>query len=330
MSALLAFGPWLLAPYRKAKGASPWLEAGACVPERTVQPGANSQKPAAHWHPVCIPQVMARTSAVVLTGLALLTMSFSQTNPPAGTTPSAKQFNALRDLNHNVFKPGEKLTYIVHYGWVNAGEAVVELKESDREIAGRKVWVATGKGRSLGAFNTFYKVDDYYETHFDAKGVFPYAFIRRVSEGGFEFSQDYAYNQYKGEVTTQKQETHKVPASVQDMLSAFYFARTMDFNNVKEGDVFTIDTFLDDELWPLRMKYMGKETIKLRNGKYKCLKFQPVVQEGRIFKDNDDLNVWITDDGNRIPVLAQAKVLVGSIKLELTDYEGLSHPIAKQ
>ena len=186
-----------------------------------------------------------------------------------------------------------------------------------------------GKGRSLGAFNTFYKVDDHYETNFDAKGVFPYVFMRRVSEGGYEFSQDYVYNQHQREVTTQEQgDACKVPAGVQDMLSAFYYARTLDFSNAKPGDMFIIETFLDDELWPLRMRYIGKETIKLRNGKYRCMKFQPVVQEGRIFKGNDDLNVWITDDGNRIPVLAQAKVLVGSIKMELSAYEGLAHPIA--
>lgn len=272
-------------------------------------------------------QGMARSTTFLMAGLALLTMGFGQTKT---SNPAGKEFHQLRDLKYDSFKPGEKLTYVVHYGWLNAGEAVVELKESEREIAGRKVWVATGTGRSLGAFNTFYKVDDRYETHFDAKGVFPYAFIRRVSEGGYEFSQDYVYNQVKGEVTTQKKQTHKVPASVQDMLSAFYFARTIDFSKAKEGDIFTIETFMDDELWPLRMKYLGKETIKLRNGKYRCLKFQPVVQEGRIFKGNDDLNVWITDDGNRIPVLAQAKVLVGSIKLELTGYEGLSHTIAKE
>jgi hypothetical protein len=94
--------------------------------------------------------------------------------------------------------------------------------------------------------------------------------------------------------------------------------------------MFTIETFMDDELWPLRMRFIGKETIKIRSGKYRCLKFQPVVQEGRIFKGNDDLNVWITDDGNHVPVLAQAKVLVGSIKMELTDHQGLVHPIAKQ
>ena len=86
---------------------------------------------------------------------------------------------------------------------------------------------------------------------------------------------------------------------------------------------------MDNEEWNLRMRYVGKETIKLRNGKFRCLKFQPVVQQGRIFKANDDLNVWITDDANHIPVLAEAKVLVGSIKMELSSFEGLANPVAK-
>ena len=272
---------------------------------------------------------MTRTMTIALASIGLFSMSFAQHLPKENNPAPTSEVFPLRTVQHNAFKPGEKLTYIVHYGWVNAGEAVVELKESDREINGRKVWRAVGTGRSLGAFNTFYKVDDRYESYFDAQGVFPWVFQRRVSEGGYEFSQDYVYHQHKRQVTTQEKETHKVPSSVQDMLSAFYYARTLDFRNAKPGDVFTIETFLDNELWPLRMKYIGKETIKLRNGKYRCLKFQPVVQEGRIFKGNDDLNVWITDDGNKIPVLAQAKVFVGSIKMELSGYSGLANPIAK-
>lgn len=329
MNALKAVGCLLLAPYRQAIGASPRRAAGSKVLERADQRRVTSQKPRAHWHPVCTPRAMARSTTFVLLGFGLLSMSFAQ-QATIKDADAPHELYPLRDLKHNAFQPGEKLTYIVHYGWVNAGEAVVQLKESDREIQGRKVWVATGKGRSLGAFNTFYKVDDFYETHFDAQGVFPYAFVRRVSEGGYNFSQDYLYNQVRGEVTTQKKATHKVPPSVQDMLSAFYYARTFDFSTVEPGDEFMIMTFLDDELWPLRMKFVKRETIKLRNGKYRCMKFQPVVQEGRIFKGNDDLNVWITDDGNRIPVLAQAKVIVGSIKMELSGYEGLVHPIAKE
>jgi hypothetical protein len=276
---------------------------------------------------------MTRKSLFLLAGVALFTSGLAQgrTQPPASPTPAAAPGTfPLRTLEHTAFKPGEKLTYVLHYGFVNAGEATLELRETDLTIQGRKMIQAVGKGRSIGAFNTFYKVDDHYETYMDQQGVFPWIFMRRVSEGGYEFSQDYAYMQHLHQVTTQKKRTHTVPPHVQDMLSAFYYARTIDYSKAKPGDEFTIQCFLDDELWPLKMRYIGKETIKLRNGKYRCLKFQPVVQEGRIFKTNDDLNVWVTDDPNHIPVLAQAKVLVGSIKMELSGYEGLVHPIAKE
>jgi len=279
---------------------------------------------------------MQSKNLLLVGGLSMLSLGFAQggggSHSNGDVIPAASKEDVtypLRSLDHDAFRPGEKLRYIVHYGWLNAGEAVVELKESPRTIQGRKVWQAIGTGRSLGAFNAFYKVDDYYETYIDAEGVFPWAFVRRVNEGGYKFSQDYVYLQHRREVLTQKNETHKVPANVQDLLSAFYYARTLDLENAEPGDMFTVECFLDDELWPLRMRYIGKETIKIRNGTYRCMKFQPVVQEGRIFKGNDDLNVWITDDGNRIPVLAQAKVLVGSIKMELADHEGLAHPIAK-
>jgi hypothetical protein len=113
------------------------------------------------------------------------------------------------------------------------------------------------------------------------------------------------------------------------MLSSFYFARTIDFSNARIGEVFTIPTFVDGEEFPLKIRYLGKENLKSRTGTYRCLKFVPVVQEGRIFKEEEDMTVWITDDKNRIPVLAQAKVLVGSIKMELVEYRNLSNPIAK-
>jgi hypothetical protein len=311
--------------------------AGLAIPHR-ANPAARSVQPMTgipDRHGACQVRDMARKSTLILAGLSLFAFGFAQSegtgDPPKAASAAPKEVvHPLRSIKHNAFRPGEKLTYVVHYGFINAGEAVVELRDLPRTINGRKVWQAVGTGRSLGAFNTFYKVEDHYSTIFDVEGVFPWVFSRDVSEGGYEFKQDYLYHQHKRQVTTQREQTHDVPPSVQDMLSAFYYARTIDYSHAKVGDVFIIDTFLDDELFPLRMRYLGKETIKLRNGKYRCLKFQPVVQEGRIFKGNDDLNVWVTDDGNRIPVLVQAKVLVGSIKMQLTGYEGLVHPLARE
>lgn len=235
----------------------------------------------------------------------------------------------LPERVHSSFKAGEKLTYLVHYGLIDAGEAVIELKETGYTFKGRPALHAVGTGTSLGAFDVFFKVRDRYETYIDQSGVFPWYFSRRVNEGGYKISQDYSFDHIEGSVLTEKNETHQIPVGVQDMISAFYYARTLDYTNAQVGDIFEIPTFLDGETFILKIKYLGRDEVKVRNGKYDCLKFVPVVQEGRIWKDEEDLNVWISNDENKIPILAKTKILVGSIKMELSDYSGLANSISK-
>lgn len=241
------------------------------------------------------------------------------------TSASAFEF---RNVNNQSFQIGEKLTYRVHYGFVDAGEAVLEVKSSEKKVNGRELYHIVGKGKSLGTFNWFFKVQDRYETYLDAEGLFPWMFIRRVYEGGYEVNQDYTFFQHKKQVSDGSK-TYDVPDNIQDMISSYYYARTLDFSNAKEGDVFEFNSFVDGEVYPLQIKFLGKETIKIRNGKFACLKFCPVIQTGRIFKNEEDLLVWISDDGNKIPLLAKANILVGSIKMEVTKYEGLKNPIAR-
>jgi hypothetical protein len=235
----------------------------------------------------------------------------------------------LRKLNNQSFKEGEILEYVIHYGILDAGTARLELKESPLKINGRKIIHSVGIGKTKGAFDWFFKVRDRYETYMDAEGVFPYLFVRRVDEGGYIINQDYKFHQHKNQVDNGKGEVKEIPEYLQDMLSSFYFARTLDFSTAKKGDIFTINSFVDNEIYPLKIKFVGIENITIRNGTYNCYRFNPVVQQGRIFKKEDDLNVWITNDGNKIPLLAQANLMVGSIKGELSSYSGLANPISK-
>ncbi|MFM7104087.1 MAG: DUF3108 domain-containing protein [Flavobacteriales bacterium] len=233
-----------------------------------------------------------------------------------------------RSLNQTAFATGERLEYLIHYGFIDAGNAVLELKEG-QVINGRETYKVIGTGKSLGSFDWFFKVRDHYETHLDKAGIFPHRFIRECDEGGYQIHQDYTFYQDKRGYKDRLGKTYLAPDFIQDMISAFYFARTIDFTNARQGDIFTIQTLVDDEYYPLKIKFMGKEEIRIKSGKYRCLKFAPVVQKGRVFKKEEDLSVWITDDKNLVPVLAQAKILVGSIKLELTKSSGLRNPQAK-
>lgn len=266
---------------------------------------------------------------------AALTVSFcamavnAQVKAPTVTDLDSRPDVEVPEIDQSAFGLGEKLTYRLHYGFVDAGEATVEILSTNYKPEGRETWHIVGKGRSLGAFSWFFKVKDRYESYIDAKGIVPWKFVRRIEEGGYKKSQDYVYHQDKLTVDNGEGKMYEIPANTQDMISAFYYARTLDFSNAAEGDIFTVKTFMDDEMFDLNIKYLGKETINLRKGKFKCLKFVPVVQEGRIFKSSEDLQVWITDDANKIPILAKADLLVGSIKMEVVKYEGLQHPIAK-
>lgn len=231
--------------------------------------------------------------------------------------------------NNDAFKAGEILSYRLHYGVMDAGVAVLEVKPEVMDVAGRKVYHVVGNGYSKGTFDWFFKVRDRYETFIDKDALLPWMFVRRVNEGGYIINQDYMFNHYTNKVDVGGGEKVDVPAGTQDMISAFYSARNLDFTDAKEGDVFTINSIVDKEIWPLKIRYVGKETIETEVGTYKCIKFRPIVQKGRIFKHEEDLNVWITDDKNHVPLRAQAKLMVGSVKLDITSMKNLANPTSE-
>jgi len=229
------------------------------------------------------------------------------------------------------FKNGETLEYLVYYGFVDAGIAKLEVKEEPNKFTKKgQVYRVIGTGESKGAFNWFFKVRDRYETFIDKDEMYPHHFIRNIQEGGYKKEQEYKFSQNQNKVITNKDQTFEIPDKAQDMLSAFYFGRSLDFSNAKIGEIFVIESFVDEEVYPLKIKFAGFETVTVKTGTFNCMVFHPVVQQGRIFKHEDDLTVWVTNDQNKIPVLAKAKVLVGSIKMELINYEGVNHPLARK
>ncbi|MBA2613538.1 MAG: DUF3108 domain-containing protein [Bacteroidetes bacterium] len=230
---------------------------------------------------------------------------------------------------NKAFKQGEVLTYRLHYGMLNAGVAILEVKPDLIEVSGRKVYHIVGSGYTIGSTDWFFKVRDRYETYMDKDAMLPWLFVRRVDEGGYKFNQDYAFNHYTKKVDIGNNEKFDVPFGIQDMVSAFYSARNMDLSNAKAGDLFSLTCFVDKEVWPLKIKFMGKETIDTDIGKFRCLKFRPIVQKGRVFKKEEDLNVWISDDDNHLPMRVKADILIGSIKMDITGTKNLANATSK-
>ena len=237
-------------------------------------------------------------------------------------------FSDYQKVTNKAFVKGEMLKFRVHWGWIEAGEAVLEVKKESEKIGNRDVYHVVGTGRTVSAFSVFYKVRDRYETYIDEEALVPLKFIRRVNEGGYIINQDQEFDHVNNKINSDGK-IMDVPAGIQDMLSAFYYARNLDYSNIQIGDELMVNTFVDDEIFPLRIRYVGMENVKTRLGKFRCLTFHPVVQEGRVFDVENDLTVWISNDENHIPIRVEAKLFVGSAQMDLKSYSGLANPLVK-
>jgi hypothetical protein len=233
-----------------------------------------------------------------------------------------------RTVKNEAFKCGEQLVYRIHYGFIDAGQATIKIEDSMFPILGKKAYHIVGTGVSTGVLNAVFKVNDRYETYIDAQSLCPLMFIRRVDEGGFIIKQDMLFDQDYHVVNSNGKKL-KIPAYVQDMLSAFYYSRTFDYTDEKPGKIDSVVTFVDNKVWSLKIKFVRRDTIASDVGKICCLVFEPMVQKGRIFKHDDDLQVWISDDKNHVPIRVQANIIVGSIRLDIVSWSGLLNEPAR-
>lgn len=228
------------------------------------------------------------------------------------------------------FKTGEWLKFRIHYGFLNASYATLHLKSD--ELNGKPVYHVVGKGKTTGFASIFFKVDDTYESYFGKTDSKPYKFIRKIDEGGYTKDIEIAfdYNTKNALLTDHKNKKEldiPIHNNIQDLLSAAYYLRSKyNFDHFDDGQTLNMDMLFDDDgVFQFKLKYLGKEILKTKFGKVECLKFRPYVQSGRVFKEQESLTLWVTNDLNKIPVRIKADLAVGSLKADLDAYNGLKN-----
>lgn len=225
---------------------------------------------------------------------------------------------------------GEFFKFRIHYGIMNAGYATLEVK--DATINNKKIFHVVGKGYTTGMSRFFFKVDDLYESYIDKETRNPYRFVRKIDEGGYTKNQEGFFTQAVNKVIVKdyKHKTEKtlyIPKNTQDILSTFYYLRNHpNIDKLKIGESVAIDMFFDDETTKFKLKFIGREDITTKFGVVPAMIFRPLVQSGRVFKEQESLTVWISDDENKVPLRIKASLAVGSIKADIDAYKGLKKP----
>ena len=230
------------------------------------------------------------------------------------------------------YKVGEQVTYSVQYGFITGGSGNLELTSDT--LNGKVVWHSRIEGKTTGLADAIYKVLDIYESYIDPATELPLKSIRNIHEGRYRKYNvvlfDHKTRADSAILMSDLTGIHVTQSRIHDILSCFYYFR----NNVlpyKEklivGGVTVIPTWFTDQLYPIRLKYIGIEEVKTKLGKIECYKFNPVTEKGRLFKTEEDVSFWFTTDKNFLPVKIRFDIFVGAFSIEIVSYDGLIYPL---
>jgi len=232
----------------------------------------------------------------------------------------------------STYRPGEKINYTIHYGLITGGIATLELKKDT--LNGHEVWHSSILAKTTGMADAVFKVRDVYESFMNPETELPVKSIRNISEGKYrkynEVLFDHSSRKDSAILTSDLTGKHITPQGIHDILSCFYWFRNRilpGIENVKKDEMITITTWFTDELYPIRMRYVGQEEVKTKAGKIKCYKFNPVTETGRLFKTEEDVSFWFSVDKNFLPVKIRFDIFVGAFTIEIVNYEGLVYPL---
>jgi hypothetical protein len=232
-------------------------------------------------------------------------------------------------IRNTAFQAGEILTYKVLYKlanvYVGAGEAV--FSNTLEKLNGKIVYHVTGEGKTYSFYDKFYKVRDKYETYIDTSTLQPYKFVRNVNEGGYKTFENVTFVKNTNTAVT-TEGVYKVPSCIQDVLSAIFYARNINFNHYKPNDTIPFDMFLDRQVYHLYIRYLGKETIRTKYAKFHAIKFKPLLISGTIFQGGEKMTVWVSDDPNHIALRVESPISVGSVVVDMTYYRNLRYPLS--
>lgn len=238
--------------------------------------------------------------------------------------------NTYRRVVNNSFGPGEHIEYRVHYGFLNAAEAIVDVSPTLYKVNDRPCYRVNVDGRTVGAFDMVTRIRDTWRSYIDTSAILPQKFYSNLQENKYRKEENitfnHASNTVKAEERTER-DVFNVPDNVHDFISGYYYLRTIDFNRLGSGQVIEMPAFYDDTVYNMRIRYRGRTTIKTKDGRINVLKLNPILPENGLFKAEESIRIYVSDDANKVPVKVEVDLWVGSMVMDMRRNSGLKQPL---
>ena len=238
--------------------------------------------------------------------------------------------DAVRSVPQSSFGRGEVIRYTVHYGLINGGEATVETAGSIERVNDRPCYKATVSGRTTGSFDFFLRIRDQWRAYIDTTSILPLRAQRDIAEKNYRKKETINFDHLRDVAEVQNHDREnptrtsvKVANNTLELVSGFYYLRTINFDRMRPGDVIRMPGYFDGDNFMLEVTYKGREIVETKAGDVRAFKLVPRMPDNKLFRGENAISVYLSDDRNKIPVLFQAEMFVGTVKVDMVKYQGL-------
>lgn len=260
------------------------------------------------------------------TAIVTLLITVLLSSPMFVTSANDGKKRQFRSISNKAYTFGEKLEYKVGYKFITAGTGYFHIQPEPIYRHGRECFDVRFQVKSLESLDWLYRVRDQYRTVLDVSGIFPWEFEQRIREGNYRRDFRAVFDQANNKAIV-KDKNYNTPDYVHDIVSAFFYVRTLDLSRMPRDTVFYLNNFWDDSTYTLGVRIRGRETIKVDAGTFRCIIIEPMVTEGGLFKSEGSIFVWVSDDDRKIPVKVATRIPIGFVEAKLTSYSGLNGPL---
>lgn len=240
------------------------------------------------------------------------------------------KYIAQHRINNDSFTTGEVLKYNLHYGFLDAGEAVITVDPKLYKVGNHICFKLNVDGKTTGTTNMLFNVRDVFGSYIDTASLSPEIAYRVIKEGKYRKKElvyfDQAAHTAKVVVEGEPEENFKTPDNVLDIVSGYYYLRNINFNKMAVGSIISVNAFFEDKNYNFDMEYLGKEQLKTKKGTFNAIVISPLMPENALFRSGkNSVKLWMSDDENKIPLKAKAEMFVGSVVLDIEDFSGLKN-----
>jgi hypothetical protein len=241
-----------------------------------------------------------------------------------------KNDSTYRVISQQCFERGEKLDYRVHYGFINAGEATMQVDSVIHTINNRPCYKVDVFGRTKGFFDLVMHVRDNWGSYVDTSAIVPQKFYQTIEEGKYMKKEIIEFDQLNNVATAHRldgktgdlkgKKNFDVPSNIQDIVSGYYYLRTFDYDTIKPDQIFTLTGFFDDTTYNVQVRYLGKDRLKTKVGTFDAHVMSPIMPKNQFFRGKNPVRAWLSDDEKRIPLKVKAELLIGSVQIDIKGY----------